>query len=83
MFAGMGDEEEQEEEEEPVITLQDMRRTKMKPVEEIRVYMVPPVERTDGDTDRDSGRIDCRYLFESIFSIAPILFKYIFETYLR
>jgi hypothetical protein len=62
MFTGTGDKEE-----EPVITLQDLRRTKMKPVDEIRVNMVPPVGKANGDTEMDSGRIFCRRLFGLMF----------------
>jgi hypothetical protein len=61
MFTGVGDKEE-----EPVITLQDLRRTKMKPVE-IWVYMVPPVGKANGDTEMDSVRIFCRHLFDLKF----------------
>jgi hypothetical protein len=47
----MTDEENQED-----VTMEDVRR-KEKPQAEIRVYMDPPVERGDGDTDKDSGDI--------------------------
>jgi hypothetical protein len=53
MSVGMGDRAEKEKEEP--ITMQDLRRRKEQPVDEIRVYMDPPIERADGDTDRDSG----------------------------
>ncbi len=33
----------------------DLVRRQEQPREEIRVYMDPPVERADGDTDKDTG----------------------------
>ncbi len=33
----------------------DVVRRQEQPREEIRVYMDPPIERADGDTDKDSG----------------------------
>jgi hypothetical protein len=44
---------ESDEEEEGVNL--DVVRRQEKPREEIRVYMDPPIERADGDTDKDSG----------------------------
>jgi hypothetical protein len=34
-----------------------------KPTPEIRVYMDPPAERPDGDTDRDSGKLQYSFHF--------------------
>jgi hypothetical protein len=42
------------DEEEEGVNLEVVRRQE-KPWEEIRVYMDPPIERADGDTDKDSG----------------------------
>jgi hypothetical protein len=53
MSAGMGDRAE-EEKEEPII-MKDLQRRTQQPVHEVRVYMDPPVERADRDTNRDSG----------------------------
>jgi hypothetical protein len=44
---------ESDEEEEGVNL--DVVRRQEQPREEIRVYMDPPIERADGDTDKDSG----------------------------
>jgi hypothetical protein len=46
----MSDEDDQEE-----VTMETVRK-KEKPQAEIRVYMDPPLERADGDTDKDSGK---------------------------
>jgi hypothetical protein len=45
---------ESDEEEEEGVNLDVVRRQEQ-PREEIRVYMDPPIERADGDTDKDSG----------------------------
>jgi hypothetical protein len=42
-------------EEEEGVNL-DLVRRQEKPQEEIRVYMDPPIERADGDTEKDSGK---------------------------
>jgi len=52
MFEDSGDEDEEEEEG---VNLDVVRRHEQ-PSEEIRIYMDPPIERADGDTDRDSGK---------------------------
>ncbi|MFN9907751.1 MAG: hypothetical protein ACK56F_16760, partial [bacterium] len=44
---------ESDEEEEGVNL--DVVRRQEQPREEIRVFMDPPIERADGDTDKDSG----------------------------
>jgi hypothetical protein len=52
----------EDEEESAPVTLEAVRRKEL-PAAEVRVYMEPPVERADGDTDKDSGRIFIKEIY--------------------
>ena len=66
MFEDDEDKEDEDKENQEVVNL-DVVRRKEQPPTEVRVYMDPPVERGDGDTDRDTGQ----KIFN--FRIVPIL----------
>jgi hypothetical protein len=62
---------ESDEEEEGVNL--DMVRRQEQPREEIRVYMDPPIERADGDTDKDSGEKKIKQYCGSVVDPEPLI----------
>ena len=62
---------ESDEEEEGVNL--DVVRRQEKPREEIRVYMDPPIERADGDTNKDSGEKKIKQDWGSVADPEPLI----------
>ncbi len=50
-----------------------MVRRQEKPREEIQVYMDPPIERADGDTDKDSGEKKIKKYCGSVADPEPLI----------
>ena len=71
---------ESDEEEEEGVNLDVVRRQE-KPREEIRVYMDPPIERADGDTDKDSGEKKNKKYCASVADPEPLIRILIFFTH--
>ena len=72
---------ESDEEEEEGVNLDVVRRQEQ-PREEIRVYMDPPIERADGDTDKDSGeKKNKTILRHSVVDPEPLIRILIFFTH--
>jgi hypothetical protein len=70
---------ESDEEEEGVNL--DVVRRQEQPREEIRVYMDPPIERADGDTDKDSGEKKNKKYCASVADPEPLIRILIFFTH--
>jgi hypothetical protein len=59
----------------------DVVRRQEQPREEIRVYMDPPIERADGDTDKDSGEKKNKKYCASVADPEPLIRILIFFTH--
>jgi hypothetical protein len=70
---------ERDEEEEGMNL--DVVRRQEQPREEIRVYMDPPIERADGDSDKDSGEKKIKQYCGSVVDPEPLIRILIFFTH--